>query len=487
MNDKISEKASEFTVFILSQDADLGSRIKFELRKTKYDTYFFSDLSEMMTRVESSPPHVIILDHAALVTPLAEVFEKTLKISSEIKFICLAEKEVLPQLNDYRAYNMMQSFDRSQQQVVDQISMAVDLIIESLYRLYQNEQMHNLYQGATQDLKALKKEAAKEKAGPTPRPFQLRIANYRVAETKDNLIEIFYRQTPHQSWAFLKFVEPIQTYISVSSQNMPAGWTEGLSFKIPSAEPDFNEQVLLGNFSESFIDYIKSKWKVGNVKVMPLILKKEIEGLFVTAQDISAEVAEDFSLMSLVYNLLSLEAQPRYLDVEDSLTGFYNELFYKRILEKEIDRSKRSSSPLSVIKVAVDMFPELEVSQGDIFCNEVIKKVADAIKSTSRLPDYVCRTANNEFSIILTNCNRKGAVLRAERLRQKIKSESFSKAGLVITLSQGISEYPTLTKSAEALNDSARKSLDFIMSKGGDKICVYKAPQDHRPDFQVNS
>lgn len=44
--------------------------------------------------------------------------------------------------------------------------------------------------------------------------------------------------------------------------------------------------------------------------------------------------------MSLVYSNLVYELQPKFLDVEDSLTGFYNELFYKRILDKEIDGKK---------------------------------------------------------------------------------------------------------------------------------------------------
>ncbi|MBY0451446.1 MAG: GGDEF domain-containing protein, partial [Bdellovibrionaceae bacterium] len=81
----------------------------------------------------------------------------------------------------------------------------------------------------------------------------------------------------------------------------------------------------------------------------------------------------------------------------------------------------------------------------------------------------------------------KGAALRAERLRQSLKTESFPQAGLVITVSQGISEYPSLTKSADNLEDSAHKTLEFILTKGGDKICIYKAPSDHKPDFQVNT
>jgi diguanylate cyclase (GGDEF)-like protein len=483
----IRELASEFTIFVFSQDADLGSRLKFSLSSLSYDTYFFSDFDEMLVRVNSVPPHMIVLDQSSLVTSLSDVFQKCLQISSEIKFICLAESDALSQLNDYREYNMIQCFSRTESAVVDQVCMMVDQGCEALYRLYQNEQVYNTYQGTLQEYEQLKEETHQMRMGPVARPFQMRISEYRAAESKEELIQMFFRQTPTQSWTFLKYIKSIQTYIAVSHTNMPESWVEGLSFKIPPGQAEFNDQVMVGSFPESLLNYLKGKWDKDTIKIMPLILKDEIEGLLVTPQDISAEVAEDFSLMSLVYNLITLESQPRHLDVEDPVTGFYNQLFYKRILDKEIDRSKRTFAPISVIKVAIDIFKEIEVSQGRAFCDEIIKKVAETIKKTSRLPDYVCRTDDNEFSILLTNCNRKGAALRAERLRQHLKSESFSKAGIVVTVSQGISEYPSLTKTAESLNDSARKALDFILTKGGDKICIYKAPQDHKPDFQVNT
>ncbi len=483
----IRDHASEFTIFIFSQDADLGSRLRFTLSSLKYESYFFSDPDQMQERVDLVPPHIVVLDHAGLVKPISEIFQNILKVSSEVKFICLGESSVLSHFSVLRDHNLIQSFDRSSEQCAEQVGAAVDLCCEGLYRLYQNEQVYNLYKASASELEAIKKQIEEQTKAPQPRPFQTRIAEYRLAESKEDLLQRFFRQTPAQSWVFLKYVKSINSYIAVSSQNMPDSWVEGLSYKIPANDQNFNLNLLSGIYSEHFLNYLKRKWSVDIIKVLPLTIKGEVEGILMTPQDISAEVAEDFSLVSLVYNLILNETQPQQLDVEDPLTGMFNVHFYKRILEKEADRSKRTFAPVSVVKVAVDSFKEIEISQGRAFCDEVIKKVADVIKRTSRLPDYVCRTDENEFSIILTNCNRKGAALRAERLRQSLKTESFSKSGLLITVSQGISEYPSLTKSAETLDDSAKKTLEFISTKGGDKICIYKAPTDHKPDFQVNS
>lgn len=483
----IREHASDFSIFILSQDADLGAEIKLPLSQAGYQAFFFPDLDELLVRVETELPHVIVLDHHSLVRPLTDVFEKILTVSSEIKIICLSEAEHFPQLIAFHNYNLVQFFDRSTAHVGVQVLSAVDQTCETLFRLYQNEQVYQLYLDRTSQLEKLNESVQAERLGPQVRPFQLRISEYRAAVSKEDLLQAFFRQTPTQSWVFLKYIKSIQTYISVSHQNMIESWVEGLSFKVPSQEKDFNQKIITGDFPTSFTDYIKSKWDVPHIKVLPLLIKNEVEGLLVSTQDISAAVAEDFSLMGLVYAMMSLESQPLYMDVEDSLTGFYNQLFYKRILDKELDRAKRTFTPVALIKIAIDSFRELEASQGRAFCDEVIVKVADVIKKTSRLPDYICRTNENEFSILLTNCNRKGAALRAERLRQQLKIESYSRAGLLITVSQGISEYPTLTKSAESLDDSCRKALDFISLKGGDKICIFKAPADHEPDYQVST
>lgn len=483
----VFEHSSKFSIFVLSQDADLGSRVRLMLSQAKYEVFFFADFDEMVERVQLAPPHIIVVDYQALIIELASFFERVLAISSEIKIIVLTDADKFLDLLDFKDYNLVSFFDRASSGLPWQVLSSVDQICEALYRLYQNEQIFERYQKSLKECEELKQAVQKERLGPQIRPFQMRISEYKMAESKEQLLQLFFKQSPHQSWVFLKYIKSIQTFISVSYQNMEENWVEGLSFKIPSQETEFNKKVLVGDFPPSLIHYLKDKWNVNALKIIPLTLKDQVEGILVTPQDISATVAEDFSLMSLVYQLISLEAKPLHLDVEDPLTGFYNQLFYKRILEKEIDRSKRTMAPISVVKISIDSFKEIEVSQGQAFCDEVIKKLALIITKSSRLPDYACRTNENEFSLVLTNCNRKGATLRAERLRQILKMESFSRSGFVITVSQGISEYPTLTRTAQMLDESAHKALDFISTKGGDKICIYKAPQDHRPDFQVNT
>ncbi len=481
----IRDFSNEFLVSIFSQDADLGAEIKLSLSAARYQTFYFADHADFILKMQMSTSHIVIIDVETLIIATHDLIENVLKISPEVQFIILSPTDKISAFKQYRKYNVAFVVDRKMSALSDVILMSSDLICEKLYRTYQNEQIFEAYQMEKDRHLALQEKQIEASASPVVRPYQSRISVYKLAESKEQLLDQFYQATPTQSWMYLKLVPTIQTLICVSSANVPENWSEGLSYKIPQKDKNFVDQILLGVLPENLHVYFKNKFSIEQIKFLPLIIKKSVEGILVSTQDIDAAVAEDFSLMSLVYENLVHESQPKFLDVEDSLTGFYNELFYKRILDKEIDRSKRTFSPLSVIKIKIDKFLEIETSHGRLVADEIVKKVADQIKATSRLPDYICRTAENEFSLVLTNCHRKGAALRAERLRQALEAEKFSKSGLQITVSQGISEYPTLTGSIEELNQSATSALKFISEKGGNKICIYKAQAAHTPDFTV--
>ncbi len=484
----IQDFSNEFSLVVFSQNIDLGTTLKLALNDKKYECQLYADADLLLNDLAHNIPHVIILDVPSLVLPLHEYIEKCLSVSHEIKFIVLAPARNLKALKNYRQYGVMQIIDSSAEvsAVENQVAYAIDNTCEVLYRIYQNEQLYENYKSEQMRSSDLGSILNSERQSTTVRPYQLRISQYKTAESKENLLDLFYSQTPTQSWIFLKYASSIKTFIAVSFSQVPESWIEGLSFKVPQRENNFIQQILLGETPDSMMNYLKNKFESHNIKFLPLIIKNELEGVLISTQDISADVAEDFSLMSLVYSLLAYESQPRHLDIEDSLTGFYNKVFYQRLLEREIERARRDYLPLSIIKIGIDKFSELEISHGRSFADEILKKVSNVIKLTSRIPDYLCRTSENEFTVVLIDCNRKGAAIRAERLRSELNKESYSKNGIAITVSQGISEYPSLSHAVEDLNESAQKSLQFISTKGGDKICIYKPNPNHKPEFTVS-
>ena len=91
----------------------------------------------------------------------------------------------------------------------------------------------------------------------------------------------------------------------------------------------------------------------------------------------------------------------------------------------------------------------------------------------------------NEMAMILPHCSKKGAAIRAERLRRIVEGTTFMENGMKVSISLGVSEYPSLCDSAKTLDETATKALTHILDKGGNKICLYKAPDSHHPEFEV--
>jgi diguanylate cyclase (GGDEF)-like protein len=482
----IREYSSQFSVSIFTQDVNLGTQIRHTLTQAGYENYYFADTDEQLVRVQDNPPHIVIFDIRGSLMAPHEYLEKNLKISKEIKFIFLAPSEQIAAFKNYKKFNVYSVLNASESAIDQQVLQSVDNMCEIIFRTYENEQLTEDLQKETETKQQLQATLAHERKAPEVRPYQLRIADYKSATSKEDLLNRFYQQTPAQSWIYLKYVPSIETFLCVSYSEVPEGWVEGLSYKInPKDKNNFMVQLFTGVFPLNMSNYLKGKFGTDHVKFLPMIIRDNIEGILISTQDISAEVAEDFSLMSLVYTLLVYEAEPKQLDIEDHLTGFYNQLFYSRVLEREVDRSKRAFVPISLIKISVDKFAELEASQGRETADQITLLVSQVIKATSRLNDYLCRTGENEFTLILINCNRKGAALRSERFRLALNKENLVRAGVSITASQGISEYPTLSHNAFDLDDTAVRALNFISQKGGDKICFYKPSVDHKPDFVV--
>ncbi len=196
-------------------------------------------------------------------------------------------------------------------------------------------------------------------------------------------------------------------------------------------------------------------------------------------------IEDDFLIFQLLYQQAYLLKRNEGLDVFDPVTELLNRpQFYKK-LDEETARARRLEKPIAVVRLSIDHLSEIEQSFGRSNRDLILRTIASIIKKTSRVNDYSCRTEDNVFSLILPHCGRKGAALRAERLRRIIESHAFALNDLKVTISAGVSEYPSLSIDAQDLDLSAGKALEFIVGKGGNKVCLYKPVQEFKPDFEV--
>ncbi|MBG0787144.1 MAG: diguanylate cyclase [Anaerolineaceae bacterium] len=124
----------------------------------------------------------------------------------------------------------------------------------------------------------------------------------------------------------------------------------------------------------------------------------------------------------------------------DMGTGIYNRRGLSELGCREIDRSLRFNRPLGVIFLDIDHFKTVNDTYGHAVGDQVLKELAQRLKSNLRSIDILSRYGGEEFVILLPETNAEGALDVAERLRKTVEVTPFSPndLSLWITISQGV-------------------------------------------------
>lgn len=113
------------------------------------------------------------------------------------------------------------------------------------------------------------------------------------------------------------------------------------------------------------------------------------------------------------------------LAVRDELTRVYNRRHLMQALAQEQARLDRGGPAMSVGILDVDHFKRVNDGYGHAAGDEVLKAVAAAGTAGLRLTDVFGRYGGEEFMLILTQSEPSGAVMLAERLRERIAALRF--------------------------------------------------------------
>jgi len=104
-----------------------------------------------------------------------------------------------------------------------------------------------------------------------------------------------------------------------------------------------------------------------------------------------------------------------YLSYHDQLTGLYNRRFYREELERlDIERNL----PITLVMGDVNGLKLINDSFGHVLGDELLKKVAEVMRSGCRADDIIVRLGGDEFVIILPKTD----VSEAEKIIKHIKA-----------------------------------------------------------------
>lgn len=156
---------------------------------------------------------------------------------------------------------------------------------------------------------------------------------------------------------------------------------------------------------------------------------------------------------------------------EDALTKLYNKRALDEFLNLKEAEFKRYKKSYSIVFFDIDFFKKVNDTYGHDAGDAVLKGFAKVFKSIARDADVVGRYGGEEFLAILSETDRKGAEVFAEKVRKKLEVSRFVYEGqkLKITISGGMAYREEYT-SAKALLKAADERLYRAKERGRNQI-----------------
>ncbi len=146
----------------------------------------------------------------------------------------------------------------------------------------------------------------------------------------------------------------------------------------------------------------------------------------------------------------------------DSLTGLYNRRSFDELLDQMISRWQTSGQALSLLMMDVDHFKILNDTLGHAAGDELLRSIAQIIRSTIRATDHAFRWGGDEFAILCEGTDGPAAQVLANRLTSLVDALAKTCRGLAIPpgLSIGIT---TLEKGADPTPRSIIEAADRVL------------------------
>jgi diguanylate cyclase (GGDEF)-like protein len=145
-----------------------------------------------------------------------------------------------------------------------------------------------------------------------------------------------------------------------------------------------------------------------------------------------------------------------------SLTKEFESLFASTI---------ESEAHLSCLMVDIDLFKSVNDNYGHATGDQVIKAVADVLKTCTRDNDLVARYGGEEFCVVLPKIEMDVAIKIAERIRQTIEKKPHS--GIKITVSIGVSTLESNINKPDEMINLADKALYAAKKSGRNSVVAW--------------
>jgi len=215
---------------------------------------------------------------------------------------------------------------------------------------------------------------------------------------------------------------------------------------------------------------------IGSIICVPLVNDGRVWGALLAYRNYSKPdfTDTDSNLLSAIGSQASVAVHKQKLlsKVEhqayhDSLTELPNRLKFEQSLSKAVDRAKNAHQRLAVLFIDLDGFKVVNDVFGHSIGDELLRSVADRLRSIFDSSDLLCRMGGDEFAVLLQDVQSLVEVIEiAERTIVQLAPQ-YVVEGVTVSVgaSIGISLFPDDSGSAANL----LKNADIAMYQAKDK------------------
>lgn len=198
--------------------------------------------------------------------------------------------------------------------------------------------------------------------------------------------------------------------------------------------------MLSNSDMDRFAPLMPKGWEksFGSIAIVPISLDADPVGSINFADEsperfspnVDTILLEQLGLVvSICLSNVAAHEELKALAFKDALTGLLNRRAMERALKRELSRSKRYRSPLSVAFIDLDDFKKINDTLGHDSGDEVLVHVAETLRKMSRQSDVISRFAGDEFVIILPETSAEEASSLIGRIQQYFREHPMTLNG----------------------------------------------------------
>ena len=150
----------------------------------------------------------------------------------------------------------------------------------------------------------------------------------------------------------------------------------------------------------------------------------------------------------------------------DPLTGAFNRRTFIELAGKELARSRRLDTPLSLVLLDIAPFKRVNDTPGHLAGDEILRRFAEVVRDQLRREDIFVRYGGEEFCLLLPDVPGPGAVALAGRIRRAVTKAAFVADGEAIEL--------TVSAGVAARLDEGPEVLDALIARADEALYIAK-------------